>query len=103
MDPLIDGNVDSAAATLRAWPRLEPIWRRARVVRYPHQLKAAGEIVNRLEGSALLADEVGLGKTIEAGLVLEELRARGANPPRRWRGRQIRLCDDADGGRVSWE
>ena len=77
MDRATEGAADPGGAALRAWSRLEPIWRRARVVRYPHQLKAAGEIVERLEGSALLADEVGLGKTIEAGLVLEELAARG--------------------------
>ena len=32
------------------------------------------------EGGCILAGEVGLGKTFEAGLVLTELRAEGAAP-----------------------
>lgn len=75
--PVVSGDTETLPSGLSAWGRLEPIWRRSRVVRYPHQIEAAQEIVGRLAGSALLADEVGLGKTVEAGLVIEELMARG--------------------------
>lgn len=44
---------------------------------FPHQLQAAQSALRRMRGRAILADEVGLGKTIEAGLVLSELRLRG--------------------------
>jgi SNF2 family DNA or RNA helicase len=44
---------------------------------FEHQLAAAAAVLRRLRGRAILADEVGLGKTIEAGLVLSELRLRG--------------------------
>ena len=43
----------------------------------PHQLRAAAAALRRMRGRAILADEVGLGKTIEALLVLSELRLRG--------------------------
>lgn len=38
----------------------------------PHQLEVAEQVVQHMNGKAILADEVGLGKTIEAGLILKE-------------------------------
>ena len=44
---------------------------------FDFQVEAAQTALRRMRGRAILADEVGLGKTIEAGLVLAELRMRG--------------------------
>ncbi|WP_035582664.1 RNA polymerase-associated protein RapA [Halomonas sp. TG39a] len=43
----------------------------------PHQLYIANEVANRHAPRVLLADEVGLGKTIEAGLILHRLLLNG--------------------------
>lgn len=42
-----------------------------------HQLHAAEQAIESMNGRAILADEVGLGKTIEAGLILKEYMVRG--------------------------
>ena len=42
-----------------------------------HQVRTAKTVLQRFRGKALLCDEVGLGKTIEAGLIFSELRMRG--------------------------
>ena len=43
----------------------------------PHQVSVAHRVISNYPHRFLLCDEVGLGKTIEAGMVLKELRARG--------------------------
>ncbi|TCS96429.1 DEAD/DEAH box helicase [Hazenella coriacea] len=43
----------------------------------PHQIDVVQRVVNEMNGRAILADEVGLGKTIEAGLILKEYMIRG--------------------------
>ncbi|WP_179955614.1 DEAD/DEAH box helicase [Paenibacillus baekrokdamisoli] len=53
---------------LRSLPAFEPM---------PHQISTARKVLNEMSGRAILADEVGLGKTIEAGLVLKEYLVRG--------------------------
>lgn len=43
----------------------------------PHQVDTARKVLYEMRGRAILADEVGLGKTIEAGLVIKEYMIRG--------------------------
>src|SRR3972149_2043197 len=50
------------------------------VIPYEHQVGAVKTGLNRMRGRVLLADEVGLGKTVEAGIILSEL----------WRRRLVR-------------
>lgn len=70
--------------------RLEAMYRRSqlrqspvrgfaggRVDLLPHQLFIASEVAGRMRPRVLLADEVGLGKTIEAGLILHRLHLTG--------------------------
>lgn len=48
----------------------------ARLSAKPHQVFVAHRVLQDLYPRYILADEVGLGKTIEAGLILKELKAR---------------------------
>lgn len=49
----------------------------APVIPLPHQIRALSQAVSGDRVRYLLADEVGLGKTIEAGLIVRELKLRG--------------------------
>jgi SNF2 family DNA or RNA helicase len=61
---------------LKCLERLRPRWEAGGVRLLPYQVEAA-ERVLAMGGQGILADEVGLGKTIEAGLVMSELMERG--------------------------
>lgn len=85
-----------------------------------HQTRTALAVLRRMRGRALLCDEVGLGKTVEAGLILLELITRGLvrsalilTPPSlvaQWRGEmrrkfgiELKCHDDEDfGGAKGW-
>ena len=43
----------------------------------PHQILVLEKVMQSMENRFLLADEVGMGKTIECGLILKELKLRG--------------------------
>ncbi len=49
----------------------------SKVIPLPHQIHALSRAIRHDRVRYLLADEVGLGKTIEAGLILRELKLRG--------------------------
>ena len=62
----------------RATERLAGALSEARVDLNPHQVEAAAFALESLpRGGCMLADEVGLGKTIEAGIVMAQLLAEG--------------------------
>src|SRR5688572_2069397 len=72
---------------------------------FPHQINAALRVISKMGGRAILADEVGLGKTIEAGIVMKELLSRGlvesvliltpASLVQQWRGELEDKFDEA--------
>nr|WP_255436686.1 SNF2-related protein [Rhodanobacter sp. PCA2] len=86
-DRLIGGRTDSVAQfelrveglRRRAEARRSPAWGlgAARVGLVPHQLRVAGIASARRPPRVLLADEVGLGKTIEAGMIVARQLATG--------------------------
>ncbi len=63
----------------RADARRSPVWGlgAARIGLVPHQLRVAGIASARRPPRVLLADEVGLGKTIEAGMIIARQLATG--------------------------
>lgn len=65
------------AASAEGFDRLLALDAVRDVDRYPHQVETVLRTLKRFRGRVLLADEVGLGKTIEAGLVLKEYLIRG--------------------------
>ncbi len=56
---------------------LQEHWRQNGVLPYPHQIDTVKKVISQLRGRAILADEVGLGKTIEAAMILKEYMLRG--------------------------
>ncbi|MHA6204278.1 RNA polymerase-associated protein RapA [Dyella soli] len=86
-DRLIGGRTDPVAhfelrlegLKRRAAARRSPAWGlgAARIGLVPHQLRVAGIAASRRPPRVLLADEVGLGKTIEAGMIIARQLATG--------------------------
>jgi ATP-dependent helicase HepA len=86
-DRLIGGRTDPVAQfelrleglQRRAEARRSPTWGlgAARIGLVPHQLRVAGIAAARRPPRVLLADEVGLGKTIEAGMIVARQLAAG--------------------------
>jgi SNF2 family DNA or RNA helicase len=75
---LFDAGVQAARFAAWASPdRLISLDSLRGVDQFPHQLRAALRALRDMGGRALLADEVGLGKTIEAGIILKEFLLRG--------------------------
>ena len=86
-DRLIGGRTDPVdrfdlrleALQRHAAARRSPSWglQSARIGLVPHQLRVAGIAAARRPPRVLLADEVGLGKTIEAGMIVARQLATG--------------------------
>ena len=86
-DRLIGGQIDQSSAFSLRYEAIRQLnhSRQSSVVGFmggridliPHQLYIASEVANRYMPRVLLADEVGLGKTIEACLILHRLNLTG--------------------------
>ena len=79
VDDLRDFDLRLEALERRCSARKSPVrgFVGGRVALIPHQMFISDEVTSRLAPRVLLADEVGLGKTIEAGLILHRLHLTG--------------------------
>ena len=79
VDPVAQFELRLEALKRRAAARRSPAWglKSARIDLIPHQLRVAGMAASRPAPRVLLADEVGLGKTIEAGMIVARQVASG--------------------------
>jgi SNF2 family DNA or RNA helicase len=69
---------ESEQATLiSSFDELQCLGQLTQVTPMTHQIDTAKKVLTEMRGRAILADEVGLGKTIEAGLILKEYLLRG--------------------------
>lgn len=68
---ILEGSVDAQEGHILLAPM------ESNVIPLPHQIHALSRIMSGDRIRYLLADEVGLGKTVEAGLVMRELKLRG--------------------------
>lgn len=66
-----DFRLDTAVDQLRCLPHVREL------EIYDYQIKTVQSVLNRFKGRALLCDEVGLGKTVEAGMAMLEYIVRG--------------------------
>ena len=62
---------------LLVYTHLREHWREVGLIPYAHQEATVRRVIGELRGRAILADEVGLGKTIEAGMIIKEYILRG--------------------------
>jgi superfamily II DNA or RNA helicase len=79
-EALLDWQLRQAAVRVEAMRRYDTLLALAvarGVDQYEYQLRTVRRVLRDFRGRALLADEVGLGKTIEAALCLEEYLQRG--------------------------
>ncbi|HEY8683961.1 MAG TPA: RNA polymerase-associated protein RapA, partial [Rhodanobacter sp.] len=78
-DPVVQFELRLEGLKRRAEARRSPAWGlgAARIGLVPHQLRVAGIAAARRPPRVLLADEVGLGKTIEAGMIIARQLATG--------------------------
>lgn len=66
-------SVNQCQSKLLALEELKGHWEKIGMELFPHQIDCIQKVIAEMDGKALLADEVGLGKTIEAGMILKEL------------------------------
>ena len=75
------GTSCASASPISAWRRASTSCCACRICaasrRFWHQIETVRKVLKQFRGRVLLADEVGLGKTIEAGMVLKEYLLRG--------------------------
>ncbi len=67
----------TASKLVRSFDELQALPLLQDVTPMAHQIDTARRVLYEMRGRAILADEVGLGKTIEAGLILKEYMVRG--------------------------